>query len=328
LDISTEVLRRSLHFFLHCDGNIKKIFFVGGEPFTKIDLLDEAWRMINLLRKEFAHKTILTTINTNGTILNDRILRFIKHLDYIAVSLDGREPTHNLHRRYHNGRGTFNKVLRNFNRIKKTYPQKLIINKIVTSRNVYSVFEDTLFLAGLKPKFIFLNVALGDLGWSNKKVDALFRNADKLYRWIKGRWKNRSIREMFQLLFKPVVHECPMTHVSIDTDGKIYPCEILLSRKEDTIGNLILDYIRPDIVYCEFSANDERCAKELCRECNQICRKVYFDSWPRKPYSQEGLRWLEQAMGFQSFFWRQHKKDSGISVSGGGDMLRSALESL
>lgn len=311
IDINNEILKKSLYFFLRCDGNLKNVIFVGGEPFLKFDIIEKAISSLKFLKGKFPSKKIVTVINTNGTVISNRVLKILESVDHVAISLDGQKMTHNLHRKFHNGRGTFDKVINTVKIINKICPQKFVVNKIITSMTAHNLFQDVLFLLSLQPESISLNVALGDLGWNKNKVNILFQNAERLYLWIKNHWDNKLVRNKFQLLFKPILHECPMAHLSIDSIGNIYPCEILLSRKEDLAGNVILDYLRPDIIDCKFSIESERCTKELCRSCDQICRKVYFDSWPSRSAAPYADKWLEKALEFQAFFLKRYEEDEG-----------------
>jgi uncharacterized protein len=329
IDINSDVLKKSLYFFLRCDGSLKNIIFSGGEPLLKFDIIKEAISLLQFLKGKYPSKKIVTVINTNGTIIDEHILKILRTVDYISISLDGQAITHNLHRKFYNGRGTFDKVINTVKIIKKIYPQKFVVNKIITSRTAHNLFQDVIFLLSLQPVSISLNIALGDLDWNEDIVNILFQNAERLYLWIKKHRNSRSIRNKFQLLFKPILHECPMTHLSIDPLGNIYPCEILLSRKEDWVGNVILDYLRPDIIDCKFSIEDERCIKELCRSCDQICRKVYFNSWPNHSIAQDADKWLEKALEFQTFFLKRYEEDEGKFhplISENDYMLRSALK--
>ncbi len=83
----------------------------GGEPFLRGDLFE---LLEHILKYHFR-----ISINTNGTVLNDRVLSLVsgsRRLDNIQVSVDGPDPvTHDAIR----GRGTFEKVISGINALRR-----------------------------------------------------------------------------------------------------------------------------------------------------------------------------------------------------------------
>ena len=67
--------------------HLHEVKFFGGEPFV-IDLYYQIWEKIVQIKPE-----VLITIQTNGTVLNDRIKRIMEHGNFhITVSLDSLNP--------------------------------------------------------------------------------------------------------------------------------------------------------------------------------------------------------------------------------------------
>ena len=68
-------------------ANVSQLNFAGGEPLLRND--------IEILIDYSKKKGLRTTITTNGTILNEKILKALKKADLVEVSIDGDRETHN-----------------------------------------------------------------------------------------------------------------------------------------------------------------------------------------------------------------------------------------
>jgi len=84
-----------------------RITLSGGEPFILGDKLEE---IFNLFRKNF--KKLLMV--TNGVLINDRYIEFLKKIDLLQISLDGPEKIHN----YIRGEEIFSRVISNIIKLK------------------------------------------------------------------------------------------------------------------------------------------------------------------------------------------------------------------
>jgi mycofactocin radical SAM maturase len=103
-----------------------QINFGGGEPFLREDFLDIL---------DYAHsKKITTCVSTNGTLLDDRLVKALKAMDllYIQVSLDGACPETNDQIR---GKGTFGHILNGIKLLAQYEIPHFSINTVVTRIN-------------------------------------------------------------------------------------------------------------------------------------------------------------------------------------------------
>ena len=269
-DISKEVLKEASDFFLKTPGINKKVIFVGGEPTLKTELIEFEIKYLKYFNK-LAQKKIQTIINTNGTILNKNVLKLYEKLDYIAVSMDGQEYSQNLNRKTINGKTTFKTVIKNIEIIKKLYPQKLIINKVISSNNYQNLLEDILFIYSLNPKAILWNLALEDGQWTEERLGGLYNQVKKLRKWAETKDCNRNFKKVFPRIYQTEKHKCVLDSLTINPKGEFYHCEILANLHKDCLGNLKQGVFRQDLIDCRFSLKEKRCKLELCRHCNQIC---------------------------------------------------------
>lgn len=92
-----------------------KVILYGGEPLLNMDLVFKVINRFNEMKLsgKLPSKTSLT-INTNATLINTFFLDFVQDKNIqIAVSLDGTKEMHDAMRKYKNGSGTYDKVIRN-----------------------------------------------------------------------------------------------------------------------------------------------------------------------------------------------------------------------
>ncbi len=95
----------------------------GGEPFLNIGV-------IKFCQQEIAREahdqmdSLSLVIETNGTLLTPRIVDYLVASGiFLRVSLDGPKQLHDRYRRYKNGRGTYDRLVKNLSYIKTKYPE-------------------------------------------------------------------------------------------------------------------------------------------------------------------------------------------------------------
>lgn len=150
------------------DNGIKKIYFLGGEPFFRKDFFDIL---------EYTHKLgILSGIVTNGTLLTEDRLERLLHLDVfkIHVSIDGAvSSTHDWNR----GKGTFERAMRTvklLDDLKRQYNNDMEVglNFTITKRN-FNEIEDFMELADTLNVQIVVPLTYGSLDSSDPKTKIL-----------------------------------------------------------------------------------------------------------------------------------------------------------
>ncbi len=101
-------------------GSQYGITWQGGEPaLAGIDFYKKAIELQLKYGKTKA-KTIGNSLQTNGTLLNDEWIEFLKQYNFlVGLSLDGPEPLHNQFRKFSNDKGSWDKVLPNGQKLLK-----------------------------------------------------------------------------------------------------------------------------------------------------------------------------------------------------------------
>ncbi len=304
-NLNLKTFKKSLGLFFSSPGNFKKILIGGGE----ITVFPEHFRkIVSIIKKEgslYDDKKIKLCLATNLTFLNKNLLEILKEFDEIGVSLDGREESHNINRRYKNGQGSFEDVSRNFKKLLRVpeIRKKVLINKVISPDNLAHLIDDVKFLSQFSLPLHF-NIALGVGGWSEKKINLLKSNLNLLREWFK---KNSSkTKECFISFFKMAVPYCPYSAVTLNTKGETYPCEYLAASefKKYKIQSVINNHLTLGNLKCVYSLRKERCSRESCLKCDQLCIRYLF---PDQRFIDEGGH-LGSAKGFNNFILAEHIK--------------------
>lgn len=135
--------------FASSPGPEVNVAWQGGEP--TLMGLDFFKRSVELAKKyKKPDQSILHTIQTNGTQLNDEWCEFFKKNNYlVGISIDGPKAMHDAYRVTKGGQGTFDEVLRGWELLKKHAVDANILCTVHAANEdhgleVYRFFRDTL----------------------------------------------------------------------------------------------------------------------------------------------------------------------------------------
>ena len=120
--LSFEVARKALDFVKASSKLSDKVVitFYGGEPLLNWSVIQQC---VTYARTAFHPKHVNFILITNGTLLNEEICRFLIAHDFkLTVSLDGPQPIHDRYRREISGRGTFETIRQNLQRLQALNP--------------------------------------------------------------------------------------------------------------------------------------------------------------------------------------------------------------
>ncbi|MFW5847121.1 MAG: radical SAM protein [Nanoarchaeota archaeon] len=305
-EMKLDIAKKVIDFFLNSQGKYKKIILLGGEPLLREKFISEILDYVEKQKINFSEKNIITIINTNGTIYTKTTEDLISKIDYISVSIDGIEESHNMHRKFKNEGNSFVYIHKNIKKIAKKYPKKIIINKVITPRNYIYLKEDIEFiLKEYNPLSLNLNVALAQSGWNKENIIRFITITKYIFKNIilKNKYKKK-----FEGLFSDYYTSCAISSLACDKEGNLYVCEILARLKKDSIGNY--KNIKPNLITCEFNPKSMKCHSKFCHECNQICKKIEFQKGKLfKKLSLEEINFLDKAHQFQGLFNKLQNKE-------------------
>jgi uncharacterized protein len=93
------------------------IAWQGGEPtLMGLDFFKQSIELVEKYRKP--GQTLLHTIQTNGTRIDDELAAFFKQHNFlVGLSVDGPQPLHDTYRVNKGGRGTFDQVMKGWEKL-------------------------------------------------------------------------------------------------------------------------------------------------------------------------------------------------------------------
>lgn len=221
----------------------------GGEPLLNPSAARSLSRSLyELTRKRGVELRI--SIITNGVLLEEGIVNELIPLGLkrIKVTLDGDEAAHDAKRRYKNGKGSFQVIMKNLSALKGKAPISIGGNFDETTKDSIPRLLDQLVESGFTPDDIqditfkpilaptnqipVLNNAM-DSGhactFSDIKVEDIL--------WLHDEVEKRGFRTTDQVAIGPCCATKEHTF-TIDPWGKVYKCPALVGREEYIIGDV------------------------------------------------------------------------------------------
>lgn len=242
--MNTETAEATVRFILSDEPNrTKNVQFFGGEPLL-------AWDIVQFFVDELKNSAGFS-ITTNGTLLNDEKLAYLKANNFsLALSLDGPPDVTRKTRP-----GSENVPI---DTIAEYFPNAQIIITL-SPENVEDAYPSTIWFIEKGFRNIAHNLAL-EKPWPKQAVDAhheAFRRLGDLYIEQKG-----AIGYMFINFALKAVRNSGSTHprnicganpnlLSIDINGDIYPCQDMVTcdiEKKFRLGNVRNGYEKPQSI--------------------------------------------------------------------------------
>jgi putative peptide-modifying radical SAM enzyme len=243
---SLDIDYNKLRDFLLKDENPVLIFY-GGEPLLEIEKII---KIIDSLRDT----NVRFRMQTNGKLLLDLPIEYLKKIDKILISIDGDKKRTD----YNRGEGTYDKVISNIKEIRKQGYKGEIVARMTISQDFPDLYKQVLHLISLR---IFDSIHWQiDAGFYkfdfneekfSKFVSEYNKNVTKLIDW----WVVQ-IKQGNKILLYPFVDIlCDMqkgvktklrcgagySGYNITTNGKIVACPIMNNIKDFVAGNLETD---------------------------------------------------------------------------------------
>jgi uncharacterized protein len=149
--MSRETACKSVDWLISESGHMKNltITFFGGEPLLNFTLIEE---VINYGKAKKGEKNITFGIVTNGTILNDEIIKFLKkHNIRVNVSFDALPLLQNHYRPFKNGGDSYEIVRKNISKLIASGVENINITSMVTDENInFKEVRDALINTGCR----------------------------------------------------------------------------------------------------------------------------------------------------------------------------------
>jgi len=298
LDISFDIATKALDyaFSRSIDAEALSVGFYGGEPLLMIDLIKDC---VSYIEEHYNGRRVQYNITTNGTLLTKNVYKYLKDKDFsILVSIDGPKPIHDSNRKFKNGTGSYDRIIKNLASIEEFDSEsvrRIGINAVIGSnRNdlcgdqIFSIEEfnnySALTLAFLSDTYID-----EPYSYNNLLSVAHEKEVCKLLLFLAGRISkshvfkfilsyidiyNREYRRIRRIEnFPEVVHHSGpcvpgASRLLINIFGDIFPCErvseLSLPMKLGTLDSGI------DISKARKILSPGRLIKEHCKNCWMI----------------------------------------------------------
>ena len=278
-DMSPEIAIKSVDFVLGLSGKDNHINFgfFGGEPLLRFDLIRHIVPYIRQKALE-AGKDVSFSITTNGTILTTEITDFFREENFdVCVSLDGPQPVHDKNRVFHNGRGSYSKVI-NHLKIAQEQLGQIQVNSVYSPETVPDLPENLELFLDLDLPVIHFNPNI-QATWTEDALKfikpAFLKIAERYIEcYESGRELAVNFIDSKLILFLKNGYSqldiCGMgkSEWGIAPSGNIYACERLIGEDEGSVfclGNIDtgLDPAR----HCKISARQFN-RNLACRDCD------------------------------------------------------------
>lgn len=229
--MTKEVAGRAIEWLLDSCTDRARITFFGGEPLIRKSMI--SWLIptaVGMARDRA--KRIGFSITTNGTLLDEATAESLRQARVsIQLSTDGVAEGHNRHRRYANGKGSFDDVRRAIPLIRAACPSASV-RMTITPDNVSEMAEGVAFYASEGFDQISPSPVL-EANWTEDSMAqyaSQLESVASLFIWyaLQGRFLDimgisstigRSLKEQG-------TYSCGAGRglVAIDVDGSIFPC--------------------------------------------------------------------------------------------------------
>ncbi|MBS7642244.1 MAG: radical SAM protein [Candidatus Bathyarchaeia archaeon] len=210
------------------DAGIPSLGFSGGEPLLRLDIVKLAYEAKNY--------GMLTSINTNGTLVNEgNAQKLSKVFDYIIISID---DIGILHDKVRGVDGAYDKALKAIT-ILKRHGATVGVNTVVTRDNIWRIIE---LWNNISDKVDFLTIQPVN---PPQIIDAklAYRLAEELHEFKKRTdtpvpLPKSYIDGMVSYMSGNIHKVCDAgrLYISIQPDGAVIPCS---TRDDVILGNLI-----------------------------------------------------------------------------------------
>jgi uncharacterized protein len=305
-----EVLERTISesFRYARDHGFDGVQFIwhGGEPM--VPGLKFYERIVGLQAKHSGGLPMRNSIQTNGTLINEHWIEFLKKNDYsVSISIDGPKEMHDQARVDHRGNGSFDRVLRAI-RMVKGANLGLGVIFVVTKANISKLEEIYDFIAKEKLPFQIVPITksgsardtYGEIGLQPEeygdawiKVYDKWLIADDSYVYCQDfALKTQAIHQGFPADCVGL-SSCISTNISADPMGDIYPCATLSGHEMNKFGNIMessLDEIMLSRVAVDYRARE---VDPYCSTCKwqHVCHggclarsQKFFGNHHRRDY--------------------------------------------
>lgn len=224
------------------------ITYYGGEPLMNMPFIEEVMHATQDLG--MGH-----VLQTNGTLLNRASDYLLENLSYILVSVDGTKEAHDKNRKFADGSGSYDLIMRNMGLIKPRFKGQTIarITQLIDPES--SIYESVMAVIDLFDAVHWQIESPMRPGVAENKAlqEAFLERYDKDIKKLMDYWMENMRRGIikniipFQAMTSAMINKerhrflrcgCGSSLVAIDLDGQCYGCDTLVGKEGAKIGDI------------------------------------------------------------------------------------------
>ena len=226
--------------------------FHGGEPLICYREINE---IISLLKRKEYGDRISFDIQTNGTILNDSIIQMIKTNNIsVGISLDGPKHVHDIYRKYKDGRGSFDVVMNNLNKLTHEKIRCGFLS-VVCDETLAQLIETVKWFSNIGITYIDIKPYFQSDDRVTLSVEKYAQKMLELLNWLKENPNRIYVREFDTFANAICGNKKKMSmcdkrncwagrdHITMDCNGDIYLCDRLLGYQMYVLGNIEKEHL-------------------------------------------------------------------------------------
>ena len=305
-------------FIDFCSKNfdsVEYIVFFGGEPLLNVPIMSY---ICTEFSKRYANGLVKFMpkfgMITNGTILNDNIINFIRdNLSFVTVSIDGIGKDNDANRIFANGKGSYLKIHSFIHSLKTKTPVNIRYEATYTQYHIEKGLSTWDISKAIENEFGITGDVIEELSVQQHT------NVDFWHDFSFEKWKQEGsyiFPEGFWSILNAINQKrpklmCGIAHTifAVATNGDIYPCHINTGEPSNRLGKISDANIfnSSEIKQEYFPVNIEY--NEVCNSCwaNKICggcsRTWFYDEkkeiyllYPKQELCEKNKRHLENIL--------------------------------
>jgi uncharacterized protein len=230
------------------------ILFFGGEPLLMEDTIQEIVEYCNELKVK-RDIEIYYSITTNATLIKDSTIKMFRdHGFFIKISMDGPKHINDLNRKFSNGQGSFNAIMRNITKLKQNgllfEVRATVSPEYLNLIEIVDFFESNGIPFGfdfvLTPKYKSISFCYDEPVFQKVESEFLL-----VYQYYCKKIENNSpvfcsnIRSSLSRLYfqlgKKIACDAGVMSFTVNSDGSLYTCQNISNIENATVGNIFKD---------------------------------------------------------------------------------------
>ena len=268
--------------------DIKQILFFGGEPLLNISAVESTCKAVeNLCHQGKLNSIPQYLMVTNLTICSDKIIRIIHENNIsLTVSIDGPKEVHDMQRQKKDGRGSFDDIIINFEKMRqniKNIEATYTINHKRRNISKYALQEYLSSTFRMKKN----NIEIVDV-YGNPELEAGKDSDDEDFNLLHSTLDDYQILSAFNSAYQSdLLCNAGYDSICLTPTGDIFPCHMFLRNKEYCMGNITTDSAKLQPVKNESIFNKNiNCSQCWARKICHICPAKYVND-PGDIYSRK-----------------------------------------